>query len=456
MNDAMRAAGRQMRGALGVLTIGLIGLDAPLEIVVKAARWRRVAHLASIGAAFTAALLLPAAHAFGQTTHPTDEVRENARSRLGPFYITPALELRDLGVDDNVFNEAADPKSDFTFTLVPRADVAVPVAHTLLLRSTVAADITYYQKYSGERSVSPRLAPRATIFLNKLSFFGEGSYLRSRQRPNYEIDARALRTERAVGGGIGYQLSPNVAIELAGRRSEVKYDAEEIFQDVSLQETLNRKTGTLAAAVRYGVTPLTTIVLKADRSQDRFDFSSERDADTLRVTPGVEFNPTALIAGSAYVGFRRFDAKSDALADFQGLVASAALGYTLLGRTTFIVNAQRDLTYSFERFRPYFVENSYGLTVRQRISGKFDLTAGAGRHQYTYRNLLAADPVAPPLVSPDHREDVTRNYSVSIGYSLGENVRLGFGTAYWTRGSNLAAYRNYDALRTGISLNYGF
>lgn len=391
-----------------------------------------------------------------QTTHPIDTVRENARSHFGPFYITPGIQLRDLGVDSNVFNEAEDPKSDFTFTLSPRLDVAVPFGRTLLLKSPVGVDFIYYQKYSGQRSASPRVAPRAEIFFNRLSFFGEGSYARNRQRPNYEIDVRALRTERSAGGGVGYQFSPKLGIEASFHRSDVKYAAGETFLDVSLRETLNRKSDTYATAVKYAITPLTTIVMRAEQTQDRFEFSKERDADTLRVTPGVEFNARALISGSAYVGVRRFNTKSAQLEDFNGLVASATLAYTLLGRTAFIVNAERDVTYSFERFQPYFVVNNYGLTVRHRLAGKFDVTAGAARYRYAYRDLINPALSVPSTLLAGPRVDNTKSYTVSLGYYLGPDVRLGFGTTYWQRESNSLRYRDYDALRTGVSLNYGF
>lgn len=413
-----------------------------------------------IGVALATLLLIPRS-LIAQTTHPIDEVRQSARSHIGPFYITPGLTLRDLGIDDNVFNETEDRDSDFTFTLTPKADVALPFAQRLLLKSTVAADFLYYRKYSGERAASPRVASRATLFLNRLSLFGEGSYMRSRQRPNYEIDARSLRTETGAGGGVGLQVSSKLAVEVSGRRSDVRYDTNEMFLGVRLQDTLNRRSDAFATAVRYAVTPLTTMAVKADRAEDRFEFSPERDADTLRVTPGVEFNPSALISGSAYAGVRRFNARSAQLEDFTGLVASATLGYTLLGRTAFIANVERDVAYSFERLQPYYVVNSYGVTMRHRFTGKFDVMAGAARHEYSYRDLapVSAAEAGVSLVEQmgaDRRVDVTRSYSVSVGYYFGPDIRVGFGTTYWKRESNAVRQRDYDAFRTGVSLDYGF
>ncbi len=401
--------------------------------------------------------MLFAGTASAQPSTAIDDVREDYRSHAGPFYINPGLVLRDLGIDSNVFNEAGeDPKSDFTFTLGPKADIAVPIAHRALLKAGVGLDLVYYQKYSSERSANPRFAPRAEVYLNKLSFFGEGSYLRSRQRPNFEIDARSLRTEYWLGGGVGFQYSPKLALEVSSRRASVEYDAGETFLNVSLQETLNRESLMFAGTIRYALTPLTTLALRGDTSQDRFQFSPTRDADTIRVMPGIEFKARALINGSAYVGVRQFRTKSDALEDFSGLVASAALGYTLFGRTSFIVSADRDVTYSFELLQPYYVVNSYGLTVRHRLAGKFDVMGGFGRYEYTYRDLAVADVSGSSRTLADPRIDTTRSLSASVGYILGPAVRLGFGTTYWKRESNSNRFRDYDAFRTGVSLNYGF
>jgi hypothetical protein len=343
-------------------------------------------------------------------------------------------------------------KSDFTFTLGPNAEVAVPIARRALLKIAGGADLVYYQKYSSERSVNPHVAPRAELYLNRITLFGEASYLRSRQRPNFEIDTRSLRTEQWVEGGVRYAYSPKLSFEVSARRYGVEYGAGETFLDVGLRETLNRTANSLAGAVKYALTPKTTLVLKADGSRDRFEFTNSRDADTIRIMPGVEFGSRALVFGTGFIGVRRFDTTSDALENFQGLVAAASLGFTLLGRTVVILTADRDVTYSFERFQPYYIIDSYGVTVRHRLPGRFDVIVGAARHQYSYRDLFV--PGAPIAIG--ERVDVTRNFSASLGYYIGPDVRLGFGTSYWRRESNSARYRDYDALRTGVSLNYGF
>ena len=56
-----------------------------------------------------------------------DDVRTDYRIHAGPFHVNPALLLKELGVDTNVFNAAGEQKSDFTFTVTPQADIAVAV-----------------------------------------------------------------------------------------------------------------------------------------------------------------------------------------------------------------------------------------------------------------------------------------------------------------------------------------
>src|SRR5262245_10625440 len=90
-----------------------------------------------------------------QTTDPAetiDSVRKDYRVHLGPFYVKPALLVKELGVDTNVFNQTDQPKSDFTTTVTPQADVAVPFAHRGLFRVMGGLDSVYYAKYATERS----------------------------------------------------------------------------------------------------------------------------------------------------------------------------------------------------------------------------------------------------------------------------------------------------------------
>jgi hypothetical protein len=361
--------------------------------------------------------------------------------------------LKELGVDSNVFNEAGEQKSDFTFTVAPKIDVWVPMARRALLKTTMASDFVWYAEYDTERSVDPQITARGEFYLNRITLFAEDAYLNTRQRPNYEIDLRSRHVEDTLAGGAQVAVTPALAVEIAGRRSETRYDTDAQFDGTSLQRTLNRETRGLNLVARHRLTPLTTLAVRYDNLRDRFEFSPTRDSNSYRVMPGVEFQPQALIKGSAYVGYRKFTPLApETLPEFSGLVGQLGLSYTLLGATVFGVSYVRDLSYSYEEARPFFVDSSVGASIRRALGARFDVLVSADRHEYEYYEALTAG-VPSSLARP---VDVTWNYAGSVGYRLGRDGRIGVGVSYWTRESTRSDLRDYDNLRIGSSFSYGF
>ena len=392
--------------------------------------------------------------AFAQpaTSEDISDVRSTARGHIGPFYLTPGLSLKELGVDSNVFNAAGERKSDFTFTLAPTLNVWVPVARRALFKAAASTDVVWYAEYDSERSIDPQLTGRGEVYLNRITFFGERGYLNTRQRPNHEIDLRSRRTEETLTAGVQVALTPAFWIEVAGRRFDTRHDEDAQFDGTSLQRALNRETEGVQVTARHRVSPLTTLAVRYEVMRDRFEFSPVRNSDSYRVMPGVEFKPQALLNGSAYVGYRKFTpAMPESLPAFSGVVGQLGLSYTLLGSTVFGVSYARDLTYSYDAVRPFFVDNSVGASVRRALGASFDVLVSGDRHEYTYHSALIAtlDPLIP------QRVDVTWTYAGSIGYRIGRTGRVGFGVAYWQREST-AVERAYENIRFFSTASYGF
>lgn len=403
------------------------------------------------------AVLLTAGAASAQvvSSQPIEDVRKNARVHVGPFYFTPAVQLKELGVDTNVFNAAGDQKSDFMFNLSPKADLWVPIARRALFTTTVATDLVWYAKYRSERSVDPQITGRAEVYLHRLTLFAQDAYLNTRQRPNYEIDLRSRHLENNVLAGGEIRLTPKFSVEVAARRFDTRYAADAQFNNTYLARTLNRKTTGAQVTARHKLTPLTAIALRYENLHDRFSLSPPRDSDSYRIMPGVEFKPRALVKGQAYIGYRKFTPRApEMLPEFSGLVADLGLSYTFLGSTSVGVGFRRDLTYSYEETQPFFIDNSPGVSIRRALGRRFDVLVSAERHKYEYRDLTSGLPATG--VPPEPRVDTTWNYSGSLGYRVGRDGRIGFGASYWQRESTTVRLRNYDGLRIGITATYGF
>jgi hypothetical protein len=399
--------------------------------------------LARVGAF---ACVFAAATCFAQTP---EEVRRDAQMHLGPFYVTPRFAVEEFGVDTNVFH-SADAKRDFTFTIAPGAAVQVPFGRRAVVTTNATSDVVYYQRYGSERSINPDVTLRTEFFLGRVEPFLEAGYLRSRQRPNFEIDARSLRRERPSRFGLRVRASAKTTFEVASDRRSVEFAADASFNNVHLQETLNRVTRRTSVETRYEATPLTTVFVRTESTTDRFEFSPLRDADSFAVVPGVQFKARALVSGSARVGFRRFTPVNDGLAPFSGTVASASLSYTLQGVTRFTVTADRDLTYSYERLQPYYVVDGIGLAVRRQVVGAIDISASIQRQQYSYRDLLLPGASATDL----NRIDTVHGWSAGVGYRLGNSMRAGIGLTFRERASSSARLRDYQGTRFITTLDY--
>jgi hypothetical protein len=401
-----------------------------------------------------ALLGLPASTLFAQATNDApniDDVRNDMRIHVGPFYLKPAFLVKEMGVDSNVFNTAGDEKSDFTATVTPQADIAIPVARRALLKTTVGADLVYFATYASERSIDPQVRVRGEAYAHRFTFFAEDNYLNTRQRPNYEIDLRSRHLENDLVGGVKVRATSKLSAEIGATQSETRYDADAFFDGTSLQQTLNRTTTGLVGALHARLSPLTTVGVKVDRLHDAFPYSPERNSDSYRVMPGVEFKPKALISGEAWVGYRSFTPDHPAaLPAFSGLVADVGLSYTMLGSTAFGASYHRDLIYSYEVEHPFFIDNSVGVSSRRELGGRFDAILSADRHRYDYRDLLTV-----ATSDQGRRNDMTWVYGANVGYRFRHSARIGFGANYYTRKSNTATYVQYNGLRYGVTVNYG-
>lgn len=400
-----------------------------------------------------ACLLMAASAASAQVnTLVADNPRENARLKLGPIYVTPYIELKEFGVDTNVFNGSGERQKDFTFTVAPTAMVWLPFARRGLLKATLAPDLVWYKQFATERSVDPSVTVRGEAYLRRVTVFGENAFLRSRQRPNFEIDLRSRRHENRLNGGVDVRLTPKVSVEVSGTKSSVEFDGDAFVEGTALERTLNQKTTGFGTVGRYRPSVLTALALKVDRFADRFPLSPARGSDNVRVMAGMEFHPRALINGQAYAGVRQLKPVDESLLpEFSGLVSDVNLSYILLGSTTISVSHSRDVGYSFEPFQPYYVDTGAGIRVRRALGSRFDALVSTARHTYAYRDLMLQN-----VSARSARMDTIWNTAGSLGYRLGREGRVGFGVTYWRRDSTTRSLREYSGLRIGTTATYGF
>jgi hypothetical protein len=390
-----------------------------------------------------ACLLVGGAHP-AAAQEPEDPF-ETARFRMGAVRFTPALEVTSLGRDSNVFNEADEPKSDTTAAIGPTVRFWMRPA-SLRISGQAGGQYLYFREYDSQRAWNTRSDLKIELLLARLTPFVSGEYVDTKDRVGYEIDSRSRRRDIAGAVGTALRLGGKTGIVAGYSRRQGAYDEDETFLGATLARELNREEERAEVQFRYALTPLTTFVLRNELGRDRFDSSSLRDSDSLRIMPGFELKPAALISGSVFVGYRRFDALDDRIEDYSGVVAAVNATY-VRNATRFEVKVDRDLAYSYSIQRPYYALLDTGLVVTHRFPSRWEAVGRLSRQTLAYRVSDAAAGEPPT----DHGY----SYGAGIGVLPVETLRLGFDVIYSTRRSEVGDRRDFDGTRVFGSISYG-
>ena len=343
-----------------------------------------------------------------------------------------------------MFNTVDDQRQDTTAAVGPAVNFW---AHLQRARMTgkSSGQYLYFKTYDNQRGWNTTNELEFDLPLARLRPFVSGSYINTRERPGYEIDSRsrAATNTRAPWDRPPCLREDHLHVQRLAYEYRVR--SERHFLASELARSLNRREDAEELQFRYALTPLTTLVVKNEAIQDRFSSENGRNADSIRVMPGFLFKPLALISGSAFVGFRHFNALNDTIADFNGLVAKVDAHY-VVAATRVQVRVGRDVAFSYEDVNPYYKLTDVALTLTQRVTRSWDVVGRGGRQSLQYQQLQS---------SPgDGRTDRGRLYGGGAGYRFGDALRLGLDVNYLVRRSPDLT-RQYNGVRVGASVSYG-
>ncbi len=397
---------------------------------------------ASLRAALGMLLAMSAATASAQTTSSPDPI-EGAIIRFGPVGINPSLAMRDVGVDNNVFHDDVDPKSDFTFTVTPRADVLFSPRRLHLVFST-SVDYVYFQTYDSEAGTNRAAEIKANVDLGRLQPYASFAGVNTRARYNSEIDSRARHHDHTYTAGAVLHVASRTLISGAVRQTTTTFDEGSVFRGEDLAQALNNGNTAVDGSVGMQLTPLTAVSLVVSREWQRFDLDPERDSDTTRITPTVTFSAGGLLTGTAAVGYRRFSGRSLALPDFSGLVATVNVGATILGRHRLDTSFGRDLRYSYEDETPYYLSTGGTVTLTTQVSASFDVRGTATHQLLDYSQSTISQP-----------NDTYSAYGGGVGYHLRERARIGLNAEWAHRNSDATSARAFTDNRIYATFTWG-
>ena len=368
---------------------------------------------------------------------------ETARFRVGALAVTPRFGIRDLGLDTNIFNLGASPQRDTTATFTAGADTWFRVGRAFLAGRTLA-DWHYFKRASDQRSFN--LTQEARIDVDLLRFVPRagGAFVNTRQRPNEEFDLRVQQRNVNVFGGVMVPLGTRGRVDFELRHQEYDYSIGK-FGDQAVASALNRNSRLAGLEAGVDVTPLTRAVLKADWRQDRFTFESSRDSNSVRIMPGVELQPFALLSGKAFIGYRKFTTPSPAAPDVSGLVTSVELKYVVADVFRISGAVNRDVDYSLDLDDSVYISTSMGIEAVRALGLDWDVVARVRRASLAYQAVS-------PAIGRTDRGWLTGG---GLGRRIGTELRVGFDVDYVCR-TSIRADRSFDGLRFGASVTYGY
>ena len=389
--------------------------------------------------------LSTAAAAQQVSTIPTDDPVESARLHFGPVGLNPRVGLKNIGVDTNVFNEVDDPKQDFTFTVAPGTGLFLRTGRGLFSFDG-NLEFVYFNEFESERSVNSNATGQYEFRFNRLRPYFSARTLNTRERPGYEIDARARHYETDFHAGNDFRVASKSTLRLDFRHLDYQFAGDEVFNGQALYQELNRTLKAVELGWRQRLTALTTWVASVSRESERFEFEDGRNSDSFRLWSGFELGRLALIRGTALVGFRKLTpADGGIFREFSGITSNVNVSYTLPTQTRLTGQVLRDVQYSYERNTPYYLQTGWSGTLTQRVGGSWDVQVTGSRDRLAYEALLPRDA----------RTDHFDRFGGGVGYTLGDLTRISFDLTSFYR-SSIDPRREYGGIRGGVSVSYGY
>ena len=397
----------------------------------------------------------PAPRVFAQAD-PNGPDPAKVKVQVGPVMMNPTVTFGNIGVDDNVFNDNTNPKSDFTMTVSPKTDVWLRFLGTWF-NGTMTEDVVWYQKYSSERSGNGTYGLNWKLPLTRFTATFGASRASTRERLGYEIDERAPRTLNNYFADVSLNVLSSTALDVRITSAKTAYDPTATFQLVNLADQLDVTSTAVDINLNRKLTPLTTLTVGLNRSQDRFPMNPLRDADRTDATAALRFDPVALLKGDFSVAYTSYSPHSGTIPAYRGLTLSAGLTYTLFDVTQFVLRADRSLQNSYDITQPYYLQTGFNLQISQQVQTHIDVVGRGGLEHLNYRDLTDAAVLAPSaaaLVVPNRTDTIT-TYGIGIGYHLGSATRLGLNYDRTRRSSPIES-RAYERPNIGASITYDF
>ena len=399
---------------------------------------------------------------FGQN-HQTfqDElagIRERARLRLGPLLIFPALQIRDVGYDDNIYLDGPQegPISDYRATLSPQIKFNVVLGGSLLLSFLENPEYLYYNREKSRRAFGNSISPGFRILLlRRLVLSGGYDYQKHFRSLSREVDYLTEITSKGYHGEFFFETPRKTSLGVSADIREYTHENLNLVGSANgLARELDRREQSAHAEFYYSLSPVRSFFLRAGYTEYRFKSTAAawRNSDSWQASGGIRFSPTGRIQGLLSLGYKELHPRKSGLRSFSGIFGNTELNMRL-GRVTLRARYSRDPVFSYWSEIFFFVDNRYGGGLSFYLIKFLRLDYSFFQSRMNYSDLI-------PYRDSSGVRDIRRNdrenlHSVGLMFRLFRTTGLGISANYADRSSSYPGVE-YKRLFIGGYLSYEF
>lgn len=381
-------------------------------------------------------------------TGPVSDPADSAKVKIGPFFLQPNFGFRNVGLDNNVYNNPADPVRDWTGTVSMGMLAGLRYGPARLTYKT-GTDYVYFVNEKTERSIDGASRLQLELRTARIRPWIAKDAQKTHDRAGLEIDTRAGRELPSYEAGVETRFGFRLGTRLMARRRKVDYEDQEEFRGRSLKDALNATYDDATLQLLYEISPLSNFRFTGELSRVRFETAKVRDSDDRAIFAGIEGKKDAFLEGFVDIGWRERTARDPIAPSYKGLVARASASFVLWEQVLAAFGADRDLLWSYEELYTFYVQQGVSTVITWRPHDRFDIVGTGRRYQLVYDRGIDERAVL--------RTDTIFNYGGGVGFFIRgyPGTRLGVAVERSARASVLAD-RRYDTTRFLTNVGFSF
>lgn len=390
----------------------------------------------------TTILLTMSAYAQSYLMFRTEQkqVLEHAKWRIGPFRISPSIQFRNVGYDNNIYylGEDDDPISDYTATISTGISVHLLHRNWLILSISDHPEYIYYADEINLRAFNNNFSPQLRLLIfNRFVLSMNYSKARVKRRHSSEFEIPVTQRSEGRNLSIYYETARKTSFGFSWSFGKTRYD-EVVLPgwEIELSRALNRTTKSSHFEFYYEIFGDSLYFLSLGYYVFEFEASESqwRNSASYEVLSGIQFPLLGKATGTLSLGYRTLLPREEGMESFTGFIGDTSLEMRT-GRFNFRITYIRDFQFSFARTSGYFVDNRVGLGISCYLnrSVKLDYNLFYGLNNY---------PGVFEIQEPDgriievKRRDKLKIHDAGIFFRIFQNVGFGLKANFWKRYSN--------------------